>query len=97
MLGLGVEALALCALGVAVAAGLRAWRDQHAPSHVALVTVVALAFLSGALPRWYALQQEQTWGPPWEAAQIRWLAVLFVGIGLVTLALRDPLAPGRRT
>ena len=97
VLGLGVEALALGALGVAAAAGLRAWRDQHAPSHVALVVVVALAFLTTALPRWYALQQEQTWGPPWEAAQIRWFAVLLVGAGLVTLALRDPLARGRRT
>ncbi len=97
VLGLGLEALSLCALGVAAAAGLRAWRDQHAPSHVALVAVVALAFLTGALPRWYALQQEQTWGPPWEAAQIRWFAVLLVGAGLVTLALRDPLARGRRT
>jgi hypothetical protein len=96
-LGLGVEALALGALGVAVAAGLRAWRDQHAPSHVAMAAVVAMAFLTSALPRWYALQQDQTWGPPWEAAQIRWYAVLLVGAGLITLALRDPLARGRRT
>jgi hypothetical protein len=96
VLGLGLESLALAALGLAVATGLRAWRDQHAPSHVALVAVVATAFLSGVLPRWYALQQEQTWGPPWQAAQIRWLALLLVGGGLVTLALRDPLARGRR-
>jgi hypothetical protein len=94
---LGLEVLALAGLGLAVATGLRAWRDQHTPSHVALVAVVAIAFLTSALPRWYALQQEQTWGPPWEAAQIRWLAVLLVGGGLVTLALRDPLARNRRT
>ena len=94
---LGVEALALAGLGLAVATGLRAWRDQHTPSHVALVAVVAIAFLTSTLPRWYALQQEQTWGPPWEAAQIRWLALLLVGGGLVTLALRDPLARNRRT
>lgn len=94
---LGVEGLALAGLGLAVATGLRAWRDQHAPSHVALVAVVAIAFLTSTLPRWYALQQEQTWGPPWEAAQLRWLAVLLVGGGLVTLALRDPMARGRRT
>lgn len=97
VLALGLEALGLAALGLAVATGLRAWRDQHAPSHIALVAVVSIAFLTGALPRWYTLQQGQTWGPPWEAAQIRWLAVLLVGAGLVTLALRDPLARGRRT
>jgi hypothetical protein len=97
VLGLGLEALALAALGLAVATGLRAWRDQHVPSHAAVVAVAAIAFLTGALPRWYAMQQEQTWGPPWEAAQIRWFAVLLVGAGLVTLALRDPIARGRRT
>ena len=97
VLGLSLEALALCAVGVAVAAGLRAWRDQHNPSHITLVAVVAIAFVTSALPRWYALQQQQTWGPPWEAAQIRWFAVLLVGVGLSTLALRDPLARGRRT
>jgi hypothetical protein len=96
VLGLGLEALALATLGLAVATGLRAWRDQHSPSHVSLVAVVAIAFLTSALPRWYTLQQGQTWGPPWEAAQIRWFAVLLVGSGLVTLALRDPLARGRR-
>jgi hypothetical protein len=94
VLGLGVEALALAGLGLAVATGLRAWRDQHTPAHVALVAVVALAFLSSALPRWYALQQGQTWGPPWQAAQIRWAGLLLLAAGMVTLALRDPLAGG---
>jgi hypothetical protein len=92
VLGLGLESLALAALGLAVATGLRAWRDQHAPSHAAVVAVAVLAFVGTALPRWYALQQGQTWGPPWQAAQIRWLALLLVGAGVVTLALRDPLS-----
>lgn len=96
VLALGLETLALAVLGLAVATGLRAWREQHSPSHVALVAVVAIAFLTSALPRWYTLQQGQTWGPPWEAAQIRWFALLLVGSGLVTLALRDPLARGAR-
>jgi hypothetical protein len=95
--GLGVETLALAALGLAMATGLRAWREQQAPAHAALVGVVGAAFLSGSLPRWYALQQSQTWGPPWEAAQIRWAALLLVGAGIVALALRDPLARSSRS
>jgi hypothetical protein len=92
----GVEALALGVAGLALGAGLRAWRDLHQPAHLAAVGLVAITFLSAAAPRWYALQQSQTWGPPWEATRIRWAAVLLVGAGMVTLALRDPLARGRR-
>jgi hypothetical protein len=95
VLGAGVEALGLAAVGLAVGLGLRAWRDLHQPAHLATLGIVALAFASSALPRWYALQQSQTWGPPWEAAQIRWTAVLLLGLGVAGLALRDPL--GRRT
>lgn len=92
VLGLGLETLALGVLGLGLGATLRAWRDQHNPAHVAIVGLVALAFVSSALPRWYALLQSQTWGPPWQAAQVRWLAVLLLALGLVGLALRDPLA-----
>jgi len=97
VLALGVEAVALAALGLAVATGLRAWRDQHTPAHLSVVAVTALAFLSSALPRSYALLQGQTWGPPWQAAQLRWLALLLVGVGVVALALRDPLTRRRRS
>ena len=57
--------------------------------------MAVLAFVGTALPRWYTLQQGQTWGPPWQAAQIRWLALLLVGAGVVTLALRDPVTRRR--
>ncbi|MGN6575945.1 MAG: hypothetical protein ACTHKG_09665 [Nocardioides sp.] len=93
----GVETLALGVAGLALGAGLRAWRDLHQPAHLAVVGLVALAFLSAAAPRWYALQQAQTWGPPWEAARIRWAALLLVGAGVLLLAVRDPLARSRRT
>jgi hypothetical protein len=91
-----VETLALGVVGLALGAGLRAWRDVHHPAHLAVVGLVAVTFLSAAAPRWYALQQSQTWGPPWEATRIRWAAVLLVGTGVVLLALRDPLVRGRR-
>lgn len=91
-----VETLALGVVGLALGAGLRAWRDVHQPAHLAVVGLVAITFLSAAAPRWYALQQSQTWGPPWEAARIRWAAALLVGTGALVLALGDPLARSRR-
>lgn len=95
VLALGVEFLALAAVGLGLGATLRAWRDQQHPAYTAVVGLAVLAFLSSALPRWYALQQSQTWGPPWEAAQVRWAAVLLVAVGVLGLALRDPLARAR--
>lgn len=90
----GVESLGLGVVGLALGAGLRAWRDMHQPAHLAVVGLVALAFLSAAAPQWYTLLQDQTWGPPWEAARIRWAALLLVATGMLVLALRDP-ASGR--
>ena len=46
-----------------------------------------LAFAASAAPRWYALHQTQTWGPPWEAAQVRWWALALVAAGVLALAL----------
>jgi hypothetical protein len=91
VLALGVEALALGLLGLAIGTALRAWHDLHQPAHAATLALVLLAFVMGAAPRWYALHQTQTWGPPWEAAQLRWWALGLVGAGLVALALHDPL------
>lgn len=89
--GVGVEALALGLLGLAVGTGLRAWNDLHQPAHAATLGLVLVAFVTSAAPRWYALQQDQTWGPPWEAAQIRWWALVLAALGLIALALQDPL------
>lgn len=92
VLPLAVEALALAALGLAVGAGLRAWRDIHRPSHLAVVGLLALALLTNVVPQTYVLIQAQTWGPPWEASLIRWAALGLVGLGVLGLATRDPLA-----
>ena len=96
VLGLGLEGLAFGMAGLGIGAGLRAWRDQHAPSYLAAAALLGLALITNVAPRWYALQQGQTWGPPWEAAQIRWAALLLVAAGVVGLALRDPLERLRR-
>jgi len=92
VLPVGVEGLGLAAAGVAAAAALRAWRDVHLPGHLAALGVLAMFALTDALPRWYALQVAQTWGPPWTAAHLRWVAVLLLATAVVLAALRDPLA-----
>ena len=89
--GIGLEALALGVGGVAVAAGLRAWHGLLAPSAVAVPCVVGLALLTSRAPAGFRLLQEQVWGPPWEASQVRWAAVLLVGLAVVAAALQDPL------
>lgn len=98
LLPLGLEAAGLGLAGVAAAAGLRAWGDRNQPSYLAVPGVVALAVGINSLPREWAMVPFQTWGPPWEAAQLRWAALaLLCGVVLLT-ALRDPMGgrPARR-
>ena len=87
----GLEALGLGVAGLVIGAGLRAWRGYLMPSHLAVTGVLAAALLSDALPRAWKLNQAQFWGPPWEAAHLRWLAVLLLAAAALTLLLRDPL------
>lgn len=89
--GLTLETLAISVGGLAIGAGLRAWAEQLTPSHLAVVGVVVLAVAINALPRGWVMVQTQVWGPPWEAAQLRWLALLLLAAGILTLALRDPV------
>ncbi len=89
---LGLEAAGLGLAGVAAAAGLRAWGDRHQPSYLAVPGLVALAVGINSLPRGWAMVPFQTWGPPWEAAQLRWAALALLCAGLLVAALRDPMA-----
>jgi hypothetical protein len=95
---LALEAAGLGLAGVAAAAGLRAWGDRHQPSYLAVPGIVALAVGINSLPRAWAMVPFQTWGPPWEAAQLRWAALALLCVGLLVAALRDPMAdrPDRR-
>jgi hypothetical protein len=94
--GLAVEAVALCGVGLAVA-GTVAWvSGSLGPSFVAGPVLLGLLLLTYGLPRDWALVQSQTWGAPWVAAQLRWAALLLGAVGLLGLALRDPLE-ARRT
>lgn len=96
VLGLGVETLALGLLGLGIGTALRAWHDLHQPAYAASFGVVLLTVVMAGSPRWYALHQTQTWGPPWEAAQLRWWGLVLVAAGLVALALHDPLRTAGR-
>jgi hypothetical protein len=89
VLGLGLEAAALCCAAVAIGAALRAWAGRLAPSYLAVIGVLGVALLTGPLPRGWEMVQNQTLGPPWESAQFRWLALLLLSAAALTLALRD--------
>jgi hypothetical protein len=85
-------------LGLAVAAAVWRVSGTLSPSYVAGPALLGLALAADGLPRAWALLAQQTWGPPWEAAHLRWVAVLLAGTAVAAWALRDPLdrAAGRR-
>jgi hypothetical protein len=91
LLPLALEAAVLGLAGIAGAAGLRAWGDRHQPSYLVVPALVALAVGINSLPRAWAMVPFQTWGPPWEAAQVRWTALALLCVGVLVAALRDPM------
>lgn len=92
VLRLSLMSLTVGFAGMAIAAGLRFWMGYHQPSYIAVPTLVAFVVALDLLPRGWDMLPAQTWGPPWEAAQLRWSALLLLGVGVLALALRDPLA-----
>ena len=92
VLGLTVELVALCALAVAAAAGLRAWRAQVEPGVLAAPFVLATLVGVAALPaRLDMLHPHPDW-PGWDGAVLRWAAVAAVMAAVVVRATRDPAA-----
>jgi hypothetical protein len=51
---------------------------------------VGFLLAADRLLRSLRLMPEQTWGPPWEVAQLRWSAVLLAGVSVLVVALADP-------
>lgn len=94
---LTLEMAGLAAVAVSVGAGLRTWTGRLYPSYLAVVGTVVAALSAYSAPERWQLVDVQPWGPPLEAAMVRWAAVLLLAAGVLWAALRDPLAstPGR--
>lgn len=93
--GLSIEAATLTASVTALAAGLARWRGTVDPGTVTAPAVLAAGLLLPQLPDAVALAVLP--GPDWQAAHVRWSAVLVVAAAGLALSLRDPAArPLRR-
>ena len=89
--GLAVQTLALLAIGPAVGFGVWAWSDAARPTYAAMVGVLCSSLALWLLPATWSVIQVQPWGPPWEAAMIRWSALILLTGAVVATAWRDPL------
>jgi hypothetical protein len=96
VLGLSLEAVALAAVGLALAAGLVRWRELLDPGAVAGPALLVSGLMIAQLPDRVALVVGP--GPAWAAAHLRWSALLAAAVAVLLLALRDPAArpPFRR-
>lgn len=88
--GVTLEALGLVALALAAAAALRRWRRTAEPGAVSGAVLIAFFVVVDQLPRAAAVVPFQLWGPPWEAVQLRWTAVLLAAGSVLLVALSDP-------
>lgn len=88
---LGLEALTLWTLAVAVALGVGRASSSVAPSYVATPVLLGVILAAGNLPPGWEMFDAQPWGPPWIAAQLRWLAALLTASAVAAMLLRDPL------
>lgn len=86
-----VEAVVLVLAAAAIGTALRD-RGVHAPAYPAGLGVLLLAFALEWLPRGWAMIDPQTWGPPWQAALLRWLALGLLCVAVLLRALREPAA-----
>jgi hypothetical protein len=90
VLGLSLEAAALVAVGLALAAGLVRWREVPDPGTVAGPVLVVSGLMMMQLPQRFALMVGP--GPGWTAAHLRWSALLAASVAVMLLAVRDPAA-----
>lgn len=89
--GLAVQTVALLLIGPAVGFGVWAWSDAARPTYAAMGGVLCVSLALWLLPATWSVVQVQPWGPPWEAAVIRWSALVLLACAIVASAWRDPL------
>lgn len=90
LIALGPEVAGYGLLALAVGTGLRAWAGQPAPAYSASIAVLVIVLATWMLPRGWTMVDPQPWGPPLEAALLRWLAVALLALAVLAAALRDP-------
>jgi hypothetical protein len=88
--GAGVQVLAVLMIGPTLGFGVWAWGNVAQPTYAAMIGVICFALVLWLLPATWSVLQYQEWGPPLEAALIRWSALVLLGCALVLSAWRDP-------
>ena len=86
---LTVEAMVLVLVAAAAGAALRA-AGVGKPAYPAVLVLLLLTFTVGRLPAEYLMIDPQPWGPPFEAALIRWASLAVLAGCVLVAALRDP-------
>jgi hypothetical protein len=94
VLALGPEVVGYGLLALAVGAGLRAWAGLPAPAYPAAVAILVIVLTTWMLPHGWTMVDPQPWGPPLEAALLRWLALAVLALAVLAAALRDVLDGG---
>jgi hypothetical protein len=93
LVALGPEVVGYGLLALAVGAALRAWAGVPQPAYPAAIAVLVLVLATWMLPRGWTMVDPQPWGPPLQAALLRWLAVALLAVAVLTAALRDVRFP----
>lgn len=94
--GTAVQMLAVVAVGPAIGFAVWAWVDMAQPSYAAMAGVLCFVLSLLLLPTTWSVIKVQPWGPPWEAAMVRWSAMVCLGAAMVASTWRDPAAPALR-
>jgi hypothetical protein len=89
LLVLAAEAAAIALAAAALGSVIRA-RGRHAPAYPTVLGLLVLVFALDQLPLNYLMIDPQPWGPPLEAALIRWAALALLCVAGLVWALRDP-------
>jgi hypothetical protein len=88
--GAAVQLLAVLMIGPAIGFAVWAWGDMAQPTYAAMAGVLCFSLALLLLPTGWTVIKVQPWGPPWEAALIRWVALVALSAAIVATAWRDP-------